>query len=393
MSRHSAGFAPATRVASRKLGPVAGRPCDSSSSSRAAWPTSTFASTCGRWLIVAIRRSWASAAIAAGRAPSADISRYSRSYSRPLERSVGVRYQVAPSNSSARACSTPSRLRAGQRMAADEPLVRRRARLRPPRRPLHGADVADDAVASVRERLARPARAARSPARTRSTPRRRRSPLPPSRAPRSIAPRSSARASASRPGRSPRPPRRRRRAARASPIEPPISPTPSTAMRVRSGPPHAVSLSTARTARCRRPPRPAAPARRSREVVRRHRLRPVADRRLRIVVHLDDDPVRSGRGGRERQRQHEVAAPGGVARVDHHGQVRELLEHRHGHDVEREARRRLERADPALAEDHVLVALLEDVLRRHQQLLERRRQAALQQHRHDPERPISASSE
>ena len=46
----------------------------------------------------------------------------------------------------------------------------------------------------------------------------------------------------------------------------------------------------------------------------------------------------------------------------------------HGGQVEREAVGGLERADAALAQQHVRVALLEDVLRRHQQLLERRRQ-------------------
>ena len=67
--------------------------------------------------------------------------------------------------------------------------------------------------------------------------------------------------------------------------------------------------------------------------------------------------------------------PGGVARVDDDRQVRELLEHRHRHQVEREAVGGLERADAALAEDDLLVALLEDVLGRHQQLLERARRA------------------
>ena len=81
------------------------------------------------------------------------------------------------------------------------------------------------------------------------------------------------------------------------------------------------------------------------------------------------------------QRLHQRAAAGRVARVDDHREVRELLEHRHGGEVEREAVGRLERADAALAEQHVRVALLEDVLRRHQQLLERGAEAALEQHR------------
>ena len=63
------------------------------------------------------------------------------------------------------------------------------------------------------------------------------------------------------------------------------------------------------------------------------------------------------------------------------GRWRQLLEHRDRREVEREAVGGLERADAALAEHHALVALLEDVLRRHQQLLERRRQPALEQHR------------
>ena len=70
---------------------------------------------------------------------------------------------------------------------------------------------------------------------------------------------------------------------------------------------------------------------------------------------------------------HELAPPGRVARVDDHGQVRALLEHRHGREVERVPRRALERADAALAQRHVVVALAEDVLGGEQQLVDRRR--------------------
>ena len=57
----------------------------------------------------AIRRSWVSASIAVGCAPKLVNRRCSRSYSTPavLPR-AGVRYQVAPSNRSSRACSTPA---------------------------------------------------------------------------------------------------------------------------------------------------------------------------------------------------------------------------------------------------------------------------------------------
>ena len=81
---------------------------------------------------------------------------------------------------------------------------------------------------------------------------------------------------------------------------------------------------------------------------------------------------------RERLDQPPVAR--GVARVDDHRQVRVQLQPRHGAEVEREARRGLERPDPALAQDHVLVALLEHVVGGHQQLVERGRQPALEQH-------------
>ena len=106
MPPHSSGLAPATRVASRKLGPVAGgRSPPSASSARL---TRTLATTCGRWLTAAITRSWTSASITAGRAPRPVISRCRRSSSVPWVVALGVRYQVAPSKRSSRACSTPA---------------------------------------------------------------------------------------------------------------------------------------------------------------------------------------------------------------------------------------------------------------------------------------------
>ena len=87
-------------------------------------------------------------------------------------------------------------------------------------------------------------------------------------------------------------------------------------------------------------------------------------------MDLDDDAV----GARPRRRPataaDELAAPGGVARVDDHRQLGALLEHRHGDQVEGEAVGGLERPDPALAQDDRVVALLEDVLGRHQQLVD-----------------------
>src|ERR687892_653950 len=44
------------------------------------WFTSRFASACGRWLVSATIRSWASGSTAVGTAPSATMKRWSASY-------------------------------------------------------------------------------------------------------------------------------------------------------------------------------------------------------------------------------------------------------------------------------------------------------------------------
>ena len=241
MSRHSGGFAPATRVASRKLGPVAGSPCDSSTSSRAAWPTSTFASTCGQ---VADRRHQAVVDVgrdrgrAARRARSAS-GRAARRARRSCARSAsGTRWRprTAPP---ARARRRPPR-----RPQADARRRTARGRSRRARRrqllehgELHGADVGHDAVAAALERRARAVSATCAHRRAYEADlRARRAPPRPTRTRSSIAPRSSARSSA--PGSGSHPatvaPSTRRRAAR--PIEPPIRPTPRTAIRVMAVP-------------------------------------------------------------------------------------------------------------------------------------------------------------
>ena len=108
MSAQTTGLAPATRVASRKLRPTSGRRSPSLPIDPAAAATSALASTCGRWLIAAISRSWSSASIAIGRAPIPARTPWRRSNRTPWERSVGVRYQRAPSNRSWREPSTPA---------------------------------------------------------------------------------------------------------------------------------------------------------------------------------------------------------------------------------------------------------------------------------------------
>src|SRR5918994_211459 len=114
------------------------------------------------------------------------------------------------------------------------------------------------------------------------------------------------------------------------------------------------------------------PARELGEVTGWDLLRPVRERLLGIGVHFHDHAVGACGDGGERQRQHEVPTTRRVRRVDDDGKVRLLLQHRHGGDVERVARRGLEGLDPALAEHHLVVALSHDVLGGHQELLDRR---------------------
>ena len=95
-------------------------------------------------------------------------------------------------------------------------------------------------------------------------------------------------------------------------------------------------------------------------------------------MDLDDQAVRA-RGGRgEGHRRDEIGAAGGMARVDDHGKVRQLLQNRHGAYVKDVSGVRLEPADAALAEDDLLVAARHDVFGAHQKLLERAHQSALQ---------------
>ena len=83
----------------------------------------------------------------------------------------------------------------------------------------------------------------------------------------------------------------------------------------------------------------------------------------------------------QRHRRDQVGPAGRVAGIDDDRQVAQPLDVRHGAHVEHVARRVLEGAHAALAQDHVRVALGEDVLGRHQQVLDRRAHAALEQHR------------
>ena len=94
---------------------------------------------------------------------------------------------------------------------------------------------------------------------------------------------------------------------------------------------------------------------------------------LGVGVAFDDQAVGPGGDGGPAHGRHEVRVAGAVRGVDHHRQVRHFVQGRHGRQRQRVADVFLEGADAALAEDDLLVAGVDDVLGRQQQLLQRAR--------------------
>ena len=226
MSAQIAGLEPATRVVSRKLGPTSGIRSESPLSAAAASAARALATTCGRWLTVAIRRSWRAGVdrLRAG-AEAGDGALQA-----VVEDAAGAlcRGQVpAGALEEVRAgVLDPGGLGAGQRVAADEALVaaergdqlalgradvgdhglraagrQRRARLLGQRRHRAGAEDELGALAGLRDRAGGAVERAQLDA--------------PARSVAGLRPKPTTSASS------------RRRA--ASPIEPPIRPTPRTA--------------------------------------------------------------------------------------------------------------------------------------------------------------------
>ena len=307
--------------------------------------TSTFASTCGRWLTVAITRS-------CGRGvdrlrPGAEVARSRAGAGRRARRS------------SARSGSgTSARPRRGPRARSRRPAVsapasgwppmkrsaaRRRRRARD-QLALGRADVGDHGVVAGSRRAPRRPAPGSAPTgaaqKTTSAPAHGLGHRPGGLAERAELERRARGWPA--PGRSRRPPRSRRRRG-ASPIEPPIRPTPRTATFIRPS-----------TAPCPRPRRRA----RTWSAYSANRSVAIACGPSQIassgsLCDLDDDPV----GARGRCRQRHRLRPSRAGRRRGSGRRRPAggvssLQHGHGHQVEREAVRGLERADAALAEHH-----------------------------------------
>src|SRR5688572_148574 len=379
----------ASRVASTRPRPASLKP-----SGPAVLPMtsmSALAVNCGRWLRNAITRSWASASRTEGRAPRPRAKVKSDSTTAGEAPSSGVKIHGRPLNMSGRANPKPPRSAppigcppTKASFSRSTRAASTMSRLVPPTSVTTVVDEMRCATSASRTAFCRTG-AARM---TRST-----SPISlVSPAPRSMAPPPSAWAITEwRSTPSTRTAGQRSRTPRA--IDPPMRPRPTMAILLNGG----SSLVDTRFSRLPRPPASrhrlqadaAADGRgddaqlrhQAIELRGEHRLCAVAERVIGIVVDLDDQAVSACRhGGAGKLRDH-VAATGAVARIRDDRQVAQLLDHRDGGDVERVPRCRLERADAALAEDDVVVAAGQDVFRRQQPLLDRRRDTALEQHR------------
>ena len=273
----------------------------------------------------------------------------------PLVRSVGVRYQVAPSNRSAARVLDARRLGARERMAADEPLEVRVRRARDARAPSSTARFVeptsrDDAVAAALERRARDVRRPRPPgAQTKQTLRAVERLVDRLARGSSIAPSSSARSSARRIGSQPAhlAPSMRSPRGEADRAADQADAEDGDRSRVRVG-------SERRQLLARRPRRRAAPARRSRANSSAGTAcgpsQIAASGSWWTSTMIPSAPAAAAASDSGSTRSRRPAAWLGSTTT---GRCESCFSTGIGHDVEREAGRGLERADPALAQDHV----------------------------------------
>ena len=87
-------------------------------------------------------------------------------------------------------------------------------------------------------------------------------------------------------------------------------------------------------------------------------------------MHLHQNAVGTGRHRRQGHRPHLVAHAGAVAGIDEDRQVAEFLDHRDRGQVERVAGIGLEGTNAALAQNHRVGAVRQQVLGGHQQILD-----------------------
>ena len=109
---------------------------------------------------------------------------------------------------------------------------------------------------------------------------------------------------------------------------------------------------------------------------------PIRQGLLRVRVDFNHQRITAHSHRSLGHRGYEVGPARAVARIHHNRQVGEAAQHRHSGQIQMVAGvLAIERANAALAEDHVRVACRHDVLRGHQPFLDRGRHPPLQQHR------------
>src|SRR5689334_19089855 len=96
-----------------------------------------------------------------------------------------------------------------------------------------------------------------------------------------------------------------------------------------------------------------------------------------VVVHFDEQAIRTGSHGSASHGWNFVAAASAVRRIGNHREMREFLDDGDSSDVERVPRVSLESADATLAKDYVVVAASEDVFGTEQELFHGGRHAPL----------------
>ena len=117
------------------------------------------------------------------------------------------------------------------------------------------------------------------------------------------------------------------------------------------------------------------------ELVGIQRLVAITEGAVWVAVYLDDEAVGSHRHRRPRQRGNLVALAGSVARIHDDGQMAEPLHRGNYAEIQRVAGVIRKRPHATFTQNDVVVTFAHDVLGRHQELFQRGRHPAFEQHR------------
>ena len=94
-------------------------------------------------------------------------------------------------------------------------------------------------------------------------------------------------------------------------------------------------------------------------------LRTVRKGRVRVMVYLDHQTICARGNGGTGHRTHLFADAGGVARIDDHGQMGQVLDHRNGRKVQGVTRIGFKGANPSLTKHNMVISFRKDIFCRH----------------------------